>query len=94
MAAKYIAMVGQLQWLVTLGRFDLHAKVATMSRFTAAPRQGHIDRLKRMYAYAIRTKNYPVGFRTDQPDYSFLTENIHDISLVSCCSYVNNPSSS
>ena len=57
MAAKYIAMVGQLQWLVTLGRFDLHAKVATMSRFTAAPRQGHIDRLKRMYAYAIRTKD-------------------------------------
>ena len=33
MAAKYLAMVGQLQWLVTLGRFDLHAHVAAMSRF-------------------------------------------------------------
>ena len=30
-------MVGQLQWLVTLGRFDLHAQVTTMSRFKAAP---------------------------------------------------------
>ena len=29
-------MVGQLQWLVTLGRFDIHAQVATMSRFRAA----------------------------------------------------------
>ena len=32
MAAKYVTMVGQLQWLVTLGRFDIHAQVATMSR--------------------------------------------------------------
>ena len=39
-------MVGQLQLLVTLGRFDIHAQVATMSRFRAAPRQGHMDRLK------------------------------------------------
>ena len=39
-------MVGQLQWLVTLGRFDLHAQVGTMSRFRAAPRQGRMDRLK------------------------------------------------
>ena len=36
MAAKYLRMVGQCQWLVTLGRFDLHAQVATMSRFRAA----------------------------------------------------------
>ena len=27
--AKYLTMVGQLQWLVTLGRFDLHVPVAT-----------------------------------------------------------------
>ena len=49
-AAKYLALVGQLQWLVNLGRFDLHAQVATMSRFRAAPRQGHMDRLKRIYS--------------------------------------------
>ena len=35
MAAKYVTMVGQLQWMVTLERFDLHAQVATMSRFRA-----------------------------------------------------------
>ena len=45
-AAKYLTMVGQLQWLVTLGRFDIHAQVATMSRLRAAPRQGHMDRSK------------------------------------------------
>ena len=57
MAAKYLTMVGQVQWLVTLGRFDIHAQVATMSRFRPAPRQGHMDRLKRIYSYVIRTKD-------------------------------------
>ena len=61
MAVKYLTMVGQLQWLVTLGRFDIHAQVATMSRFQAAPRQGHMDRLKKIYSYAIRTKDYALG---------------------------------
>ena len=78
MASKYLTMVGQLQWLVTLGRFDLHAQVATMSRFRAAPRQGHMDRLKRIYPYATRTKDYAFWFRTDQPDYSFLPEQDFD----------------
>ena len=69
-------MVGQLQWLLTLGIFDLHAHVATMSRFRATPRQGY--RLKRIYAYAIRTKDYAVRFRTDQLGYSFLPEQDFD----------------
>ena len=37
MAAKYLTMVGQLQWLDNLGRFDIHAYVATTSRFRASP---------------------------------------------------------
>ena len=78
MAAKYLTMVGQLQWLVTLGRFDIHAQVATMSRFRAAPRQGHMDRLKRIYSYAIRTKEYAIRFRTEKPDYSFLPDQDFD----------------
>ena len=78
MAAKYLTMVGQLQWLVTLGRFDIHAQVAAMSRFRAAPRQGFMDRIKRIYSYAIRTKDYAIRFRTDQPDYSFLPDQDFD----------------
>ena len=78
MAEKYVTMVGQLQWLVTLGRFVIHAQVATMSRFRAAPRQGHMDRLKRVYSYANRTKDYAIRFRTEQPDDSFLPDQDFD----------------
>ena len=35
-----------------------------------------MDRLKRIYAYAIRTRDYAV--RTDQPDHSFLPEQDFD----------------
>ena len=78
MAAKYLTMAGQLQLLVTLGRFDIHDQVATMSRFRAAPRQGHMDRLNRIYSYAIRTKDYAIRFRTDQLDNYFLPDQDFD----------------
>ena len=78
MAAKYLTMVGQLQWLVTFRRFHIHAQVATMSISRAAPRQGHMDRLKRIYSYAIRTKDYAIRFRTKQPHYSFLPDQDFD----------------
>ena len=54
-------MVGQLQWLVTLGRFDIHAQVATMSRFRAAPRQGHMDRLKQFTPMPLRPRIMQLG---------------------------------
>ena len=60
----YLTMVGQLQWLITLRRFDIQAQVITLSRFRAQPRQGHLERLKRIYAYVIRTKDYETRFRT------------------------------
>ena len=70
----YLTMVGQLQWLITLGRFDIQAQVITMSRFRAQPRQGHLERLKRIYAYVIRTNNYATRFRTTEPEYSYLPD--------------------
>ena len=39
-------MVGKLQLLITLGRFDIQAQVITMPRFLAQPRQGHLERIK------------------------------------------------
>ena len=37
-----------------------------------------MDRLKRIYSYANRTKDYAIRFRTDQPDYSFLPDQDFD----------------
>ena len=40
----YLTMVGQLLWLITLGRSDIQAQVITMSRVRAQPRKGHLER--------------------------------------------------
>ena len=45
-----------------------------MSRFRAQPRQGHLERLKRINAYVIRTKEYATRFRTTEPDYSYQSD--------------------
>ena len=71
-------MVGQLQWAVTLGRYDILAHVMSMSRFRLAPEVGHIERMKRIYGYLSRTKHYALRFRTDEPNYMHLP----DLSMI------------
>ena len=80
----YLTMVGQLQWLINLGRFDIQAQVISTSRFRAALRQGHLERLKRIYAYVIRTKDYTIRFRVMQPDYSYLPKQNFDWTRTVC----------
>ena len=50
---QYFTMIGQLQWLVTLGRFDIHAQVTT----TSAPMKWQLERLQRIYGYVLKTKH-------------------------------------
>ncbi|KAL7571957.1 hypothetical protein ACA910_001619 [Epithemia clementina (nom. ined.)] len=39
---KDMTMIGQLQWVISLGRFDILSHVVSMSRFRLVPREGHI----------------------------------------------------
>ena len=66
----YLSLIRQIQWLVSLGRFDTYSAVVTMSQFCAAPRRGHLERLQRMYGYGIHTKQAAIRVRTGIPDYS------------------------
>ena len=76
----YLTMNGQLQWLVTLGRFDIHAQVTTIPRFRSASRKGHLERLQRIYGYVLKTKHYSTRYRTQEPDYSYLPNMKYDWS--------------
>ena len=46
---EYMFMIGQIQWAITLGRYDILAHVMSMSRFRLAPKIGHFERMKRFY---------------------------------------------
>ena len=77
---KYICMICQLPWAVTLGRYDILAHVMSMSRFRLAPKFQHLERLKRLYGYLSKTKQFAIRYRTKEPIYSHLPEQEHDWS--------------
>ena len=76
--AQYQSMIGSLQWIVTIGRFDINTAVMTMSGFRMAPRIGHLNRLKRIYGYLSKMRYASIRVRTEEPDYSDLPEHTFD----------------
>ena len=77
---KYQSLIGTLQWTITLGRFDVATAVMTMSGFRAAPREGHLERAKRICGYLSKFRDAFIRIRTDEPDYSDLPDKEHDWS--------------
>jgi hypothetical protein len=71
-------MIGSLQWIVTIGRFDVHTAVMTMSGFCIAPRVGHLDRLQHKYGYLSKMRFASICVGTDEPDYSNISDPNYD----------------
>ena len=66
----YQSLIGALQWVIQIGRFDIATAVMTMSRFRAAPRVGHMERVQRIHGYIAKMRDAVIRIRTDEPDYS------------------------
>ena len=72
--AQYQSLIGILQWMITLGLFDIGTAVMTMSGFRVAPREGHLTRLRRICGYLVRFSEGCVRIRMEKPNYSGLPE--------------------
>ena len=48
---KYQTLIGQLQCLISLGRFDINAHASTLSYGRAQPRKCHLSGAKRIFGY-------------------------------------------
>ena len=75
---KYQSLIGALQWAISLGRFDIGVAVMSLSSFRAAPRVGHLERLKRVACYLCKMDQGCIRVRTDEPDYSMLEHRPQD----------------
>jgi hypothetical protein len=75
---QYQSLIGAMQWAVSIGRIDITTAVMTLSGFRSAPRQGHLDRAKRVYGYLAKMKFAIIRFRIEEPDYSGLPEQDFD----------------
>ena len=75
---QFQTLVGQLQWLISPGHFDIAAHVMSLSRFRAQPRKGHLDRAKRIVGYLLFLPDGAIRFRTGEPDFSSLNDQEYD----------------
>ena len=75
---QYQSLIGQFQWAISLGRFDIAVAIMTMSSFRSAPRVGHLDRLKRICGYLSKMRHSVIRIRTEEPDYSDIPTTEHD----------------
>mgnify|MGYP000107799768 CR=1 FL=1 len=74
----YQSLIGALQWVIQIGRFDITTAVMTLSRFRAMPRQGHLDRVKRIHGYLSKMRHGIIKVRTAAPDYSSIPVKMYD----------------
>ena len=71
-------LIGQLQWLISLGRSDIAVHVMSLSRFRAQPRKGHLDRAKRIVGYLLFLPDGAIRFRIGESDFSSLKDQEYD----------------
>ena len=74
----YQSMIGALQWVIQIGRFDITTAVMTLSRFRAMPRKGHMERVQRIYGYLSKMRHGVIKIRTEAPDYSSIPVKMYD----------------
>ena len=75
---QFQTLVGQLQWLISPGHFDIAVHVMSLSRFRAPPRKQHLDRTKRVVGYLLFLPDGAIRFRTGEPDFSSLNDQEYD----------------
>ena len=75
---QFQTLIGQLQWLISLGCFDIAVHVMSLSRFRAQPRKGHLDRAKRIVGYLLFLPDGAIRFITGEPDFSSLKDQEYD----------------
>ncbi len=71
---KYQSLIGAMQWAISLGRIDITTTVMTLSKFRVQPREGHLERCKRIYGYLAKMKQAAIRVRVDEPNYTNLPE--------------------
>ena len=68
--SKFRSLVGCANWLVTLGRFDIAYAVNAYSRYSQAPRKGHLDGMIRVFGYLKKWSKGTIIIAPKYPDHS------------------------
>jgi len=67
-ASYYQGLIGVLRWICELGRIDILIDVAMLSRFLAAPREGHLEQVFHIFAYLKKHGRSAIVFDDTLPE--------------------------
>eukprot|EP00957_Ditylum_brightwellii_P004703 357701-Ditylum_brightwellii.AAC.1 len=68
--SKYRIVVGSLNWLVTLGHYDIHYTICTLVLHMMMPRQGHLHAMRRVFGYLKQNYNFSINNDIKEPNLS------------------------
>jgi len=68
-ANYFQGLIGVLRWICELGRIDILVDVAMLSRFLAAPREGHLEQTLHVFSYLKRYNRSNMVFDDTVPVY-------------------------
>ena len=73
---EYQRIIGTCQWLIVAGRFDLCYAVSSLSRFSSAPRQGHLQHARRIMGYLRKFPRRGFVINPDPPRFHPIYQNV------------------
>ena len=77
-AQKYQSLIGAIQWEASLCGLDTDTSVMNKASFRNEPRQGHLDRAKRVISYLFIFKQSTIRIRTEELDLSSILVSPYD----------------
>ena len=67
--SRYRSMVGSLNWLITIGRFDVQFAVTALAHYSHAPRAGHLTALLQVMGYIKKFKKAKILVDPTMPNH-------------------------
>jgi hypothetical protein len=75
---QFQTLMGVANWLIQIGRIDIMNAITQLSKYQVLPRQGHLDRAKRIFGYLKGHLSTGIAFDTSYVDYSDITNVKYD----------------
>jgi hypothetical protein len=68
-ASYFMSLMGVLRWAIELGRMDIMVEAGLLSRYMAAPREGHLDQMFHIFAYLKKYNRSTLAFDWTVPQF-------------------------
>ena len=73
----YRSMIGMAQWLIALGRVDIHHAVSTLARYSHIATHNHFDDLVRVFEYLNKYPKRHLEIQNENIDFRYYTNGIN-----------------